>query len=223
MELIEIAVSQGRKSLSEYESKRILSDYGIPVVEEKLAQNEPDFLSAVKSIGFPLAIKACAPEIAHKTDLDLIKLDIRTEQEAKTAFYWMMERIGAFQDAGVLVQRMAKGKREFMAGMTRDQQFGPCVMFGIGGILTEALDDVSFRVAPLERSDASEMIQEIRGNKLLGPYRGMLPVNLICLEDILLNLGRLGLENDRIQEVDLNPLIICENMPVAVDALIVIN
>ena len=91
------------------------------------------------------------------------------------------------------------------------------------GILTEALDDVSFRVAPLERSDASEMIHEIRCNKLLGPYRGMPPVNLTSLEDILLNLGRLGLENDRIQEVDLNPLIICEDMPVAVDALIVIN
>ncbi len=223
MELIELAVSQGRKSLSEYESKQILSNYGIPVVEEKLTQNETEFLSAVGAIGFPLAIKACAPEIAHKTDLDLIKLDIRTELEARKAFHQMMTRIGSFQDAAVLVQKMEKGKREFMVGMTRDQQFGPCVMFGIGGIFTEALDDVSFRVAPLERSDATEMIHEIRGNKLLGSYRGMPPVNVICLEDILLNLARIGLENDRIQEIDVNPLIICEDMPIAVDALIVLN
>lgn len=223
MELIEIAASQGRKSLSEYESKLVLSDYGIPVVEEKLTFTEPEFLSAVKLVGFPLVIKACAPELAHKTDLDLIRLDIRNNHEAEIAYKKILEQTTDLEGVGVLVQKMARGKREFMVGMTRDDQFGPCVLFGLGGILTEALDDVSFRVAPIERADASEMMHEIRANKLLGSYRGMPPVNVDRLEEILVNLGRLGLENDRIQEVDVNPLIICEGLPVAVDALIVIN
>ena len=152
-----------------------------------------------------------------------MRLDIKTQQEAAEAFQQIMNQITEIGNGAVLVQKMAKGKREFMVGMTRDPQFGPCVMFGLGGIFTEALDDVSFRVAPLEKNDAIEMIHEIRSHKLLGPFRGMPPVNLDILEQILINLGRLGLENDRIQEIDINPLIIHEDLPVAVDALIVRN
>ncbi|MCX5872837.1 MAG: acetate--CoA ligase family protein [Deltaproteobacteria bacterium] len=223
MDPIEFALSEGRKTLSEYESKLVLASYGIPVVEEKMARNESELILAVEVLGFPLAIKACAPSITHKTDLDLIKLDIRTDEEALNAFRTIMDQMGEMGDKAALVQKMAKGKREFMVGMTRDPQFGPCVMFGLGGVLTEALDDVSFRVAPLEKADAFEMIHEIKSNKLLGSFRGMPPVDVNSLQEILINLGRLGLEYERIQEIDVNPLIIRESMPVAVDALIVLN
>ena len=223
MDVIEMALSQGRKTLSEHESKLVLSSYDIPVVEEMLVRNESELKSAIENLGFPVAVKACAPDITHKTDLDLMRLDIKTQQEAAEAFQQIMNQITEIGNGAVLVQKMAKGKREFMVGMTRDPQFGPCVMFGLGGIFTEALDDVSFRVAPLEKNDAIEMIHEIRSHKLLGPFRGMPPVNLDILEQILINLGRLGLENDRIQEIDINPLIIHEDLPVAVDALIVLN
>ncbi len=223
MDVIELALSQGRKTLSEHESKLVLSHYNIPVVEERSARNESELKSALDVLGFPVAIKACAPNITHKTDLDLIKLDIRTEEEALTAFRQIMDQMAKFRDGNALIQKMAKGKREFMVGMIRDPQFGPCVMFGLGGIFTEALDDVSFRIAPLDRTDASEMIHEIKAHKLLGSFRGMPSVDLGILEEILVNLGRLGLEHERIQEVDVNPLIIREGLPVAVDALIVLD
>lgn len=223
MDVLESALSQGRKTLSEHESKLVLSCYEIPVIEEILAQNESELKSALETLGFPVAIKACAPKITHKTDLDLIKLDLKTHEDALTAFRQIMTQMNQFEGGAALIQKMAKGKREFMAGMTRDPQFGPCVMFGLGGIFTEALDDVSFRVAPLSKMDASEMIREIKSYKLLGAFRGMPPTDLPRLENILVNLGRLGLENQRIQEIDINPLIIQENIPVAVDALIVLN
>ncbi|MGC8657716.1 MAG: acetate--CoA ligase family protein [Desulfomonilaceae bacterium] len=223
MNILELALSEGRKTLSEYESKRVLSDYGIPVAREVLVRNEDELKSALDVIGLPVAVKGCAPDITHKTDLDLIRLDLKTEGEALSAFRQILSQMAGIRGAATLVQKMAKGKREFLAGMTRDPQFGPCVMFGLGGILTEALDDVSFRVAPLQTRDAIEMINEIRSRKLLGSFRGMPPVDLKSLEQILINLGRLGIENDRIQEIDINPLIIEDSLPVAVDALIVLN
>ncbi|MCL5125455.1 MAG: acetate--CoA ligase family protein [Deltaproteobacteria bacterium] len=223
MNIVELALSEGRKTLSEYESKLVLSHYGIPVVNEALARNESELKSALDVIGFPVAVKACAPNITHKTDLDLIRLDLKTEEDALSAFHQIMGQMPEVEGSAALVQKMAKGKREFLAGMTRDPQFGPCVMFGLGGIFTEALDDVSFRVAPLLTVDAHEMVNEIRSRKLLGSFRGMPPVNLNSLEQILVNLGRLGMENERIQEIDINPLIIQDGLPLAVDALIVLN
>ena len=108
-------------------------------------------------------------------------------------------------------------------GLTRDPQFGPCVMFGLGGIFTEILKDVSFRVAPLEKQDALAMMQEIRGRKILGAIRGMAAVDLDLLAEILVTIGRIGLENDRIKEIDVNPLMISNGKPVAVDALVVLE
>jgi len=120
----------------------------------------------------------------------------------------------------VLVQEMIRCKRELAMGLTRDPQFGPCVMFGLGGIFTEILKDVSFRVAPLAKQDALAMMQEIRGRKILGAIRGMAAVDLDLLAEILATIGRIGLENDRIKEIDVNPLMISNGKPVAVDALV---
>jgi hypothetical protein len=124
---------------------------------------------------------------------------------------------------GVLVQEMVKGQRELMAGLTRDPQFGPCVMFGLGGIFTEILKDVSFRLAPLEEKDALDMMEEIKGHRILDAIRGMEQVNRRTVAGILIALGAVGVENERIKEIDVNPLIIRKGEPIAVDALVVLE
>jgi len=125
--------------------------------------------------------------------------------------------------AAILVQEMIKGKRELMVGLTRDAQFGPCVMFGLGGIFTEILKDVSFRLAPLTQRDALEMMADIKGSKILDAVRGMEAVDRDATARILMEVGRIGLENDRVKEIDINPLIIRGGIPVAVDALVVLQ
>jgi len=126
-------------------------------------------------------------------------------------------------EKAVLVQEMIKGQRELVVGLTRDPQFGPCVMFGLGGIFTEILKDISFRVAPLEKHDALEMMREIKGHKILDAVRGMPAADIDALADILIAVGRIGLENDDVKEIDINPLILQGSKPVAVDALVVLD
>ena len=221
MKLIDQALKDGRTALSEYESKQILASYGIPVTQEELVINPEDLSQAIHKIGYPLVMKGCAADIAHKTERGLIRVDVRNEDEARTAF----KEITAAMDGGekaVLVQQMVKGQRELVVGLTRDPQFGPCVMFGLGGIFTEVLEDTSFRVAPIERRDALEMILEIKAHKILEAIRGMEPADKDMLADILIAVGRLGIENESIMEIDINPVIISRGKPVAVDALVVL-
>lgn len=222
MEIIENALKQGRTMLSEYESKKVLSAYNIPVVSEYPAENIEELFEAVAKTGYPLVLKGCSPEIAHKTEKGLIHVDIRSEDEARAAFDEIISRMDGSGNT-VLVQEMVKGKRELVAGMTRDRQFGPCVMFGLGGIFTEILKDISFRVAPLDRKDAMDMMHEIKSSRILESVRGMEPVDLDVMAELLINTGRIGLENERVKEIDINPLIISGSKPVAVDALIVLE
>jgi len=222
MKIIEKALKQGRNMLSEYESKQILSAYQIPVVNELLAESIEDLLMAVSKIGYPLVLKGCSPEIAHKTEKGLIRMDIRDEDEAKVAFDEIFSRMDGSGNA-VLVQKMIKGKRELVAGMTRDPQFGPCVMFGLGGIFTEILKDIVFRVAPLEKRDAMDMMHEIKSSRILEAVRGMEAADMDMMAQLLINTGRIGLENERIKEIDINPVIISGSKPVVVDALIILE
>ena len=222
MQILEKALSEGRHTLSEYEAKQVLKAYQIPVTNEITVTNQADLKAAAGKIGFPLVLKGCAPSITHKTGKGLIEVDIRNMGEALDAF----ERISANMDGKenqVLVQEMIKGQRELVAGLTRDPQFGPCVMFGLGGIFTEVLKDISFRVAPLEKRDALEMMSEIKAHKILDAIRGMPEVDRDLLADILISVGRIGLENDAVKEIDINPLILAGSRPVAVDALIVLE
>jgi acetyl-CoA synthetase (ADP-forming) len=216
--LIDSAVKEGRMTLSEYESKLVLTHYQIPIAREKLCTDLKDLKEAGREIGFPLVLKGNAPDITHKTESDLIRLDIRNETEAEQAFNDLMGRMNS-NEKSVLVQEMIKGKREFLAGLTRDPQFGPCVLFGLGGIFTEVLKDVSFRVAPFDRREALEMMGETKAHKLLEALRGM---DKNALADILVQLGKIGMEQEKIKEIDINPLIIAGARPVAVDALIVL-
>ena len=221
-QILEIAFSEGRRSLSEHESKVFLGAYGIPVTREVEVWQRDDLGAALDKIGYPLVMKACSPELSHKTEKGLVRADIRNQDEAEAAFEDILSGMGESKGS-VLVQEMVHGHRELMVGMTRDSQFGPCVVFGLGGIFTEVLEDVAFRVAPVDRKDVLEMMQDIRARKILGNIRGMPPADLERLAEIIRVVGEIGLENDIIQEIDLNPVILSGSRPIAVDALVVLN
>ena len=223
MQIINNALKEGRTTLTEYESKQVLASYDLPVTREKLVSSLEDLLKAAEQIGYPLVIKGSSAEIAHKTETGLIRVDVRNDEESTLAFREISAAMKGAGDGAVLVQQMVKGQRELVVGLTRDAQFGPCVMFGLGGIFTEILKDTVFRVAPLEKQDALEMMQEIRANKILEEIRGMAAVDKDILAEMLMAVGRIGIENDRIKEIDINPVIISGGKPVAVDALIVLQ
>jgi len=223
LDFLKSAVKTGRKTLSEYESKKLLAAYGVRVVEEELAATVEEACAAAARIGFPVAMKACGAAVTHKTEKKLVELGVGSPGEVEKLFAALEERAGGGID-GVLVQKMVKGSRELVAGLIRDNTFGPCVMFGLGGIYTELLKDVSFRVAPLEPRDALEMMSEIKSADILGSFRGMPPVDKEQLAAVLIALGRLGLEHPEVAEIDINPLIItADGTPVAVDALVALK
>jgi acetyl-CoA synthetase (ADP-forming) len=221
-EIVETALAHGQKALSEHDSKRVLASYGIPVVQEDLTQDLAGAKQAASRIGYPVVLKACSPDVTHKTEKGLIEVDLRDEEDLGQAFQRLQGRAEGL-DGDFLVQEMVKGARELVIGMIRDPQFGPCVMFGLGGIFTEILRDVSFRVAPIEERDAMEMMREIKGHKILDAIRGMDAVDLQSLSQSLIALGNIGMEHDAIKEIDVNPLIIKGSQPVAVDALVVLE
>jgi acetate---CoA ligase (ADP-forming) subunit beta len=221
--VIKNALQERRKALSEYEAKQVLAAYSIPVTRECLVENKADVEKAAQEIGYPLVMKGCSSEIAHKTEKGLIHTDIRSDAEALKAFDEIKERLNVYNSGAVLIQEMIPGRRELVMGMTRDDQFGPCVMFGLGGIFTEILKDISFRRAPLEKRDALEIMQEIKGHNILGAIRGMEAADVESLADILIQLGKIGLEVDHVQEIDLNPVIIFGKKPIVVDALMILE
>ncbi len=223
MNLLEKAWAQGRRQLSEHEAKEFLKGFGIPVTKEVLATDEDSLISASKEIGFPLVLKVDSPYIGHKSELGLVITDIRDQEELISAYKDMITRHTLRDGEMLLVQEMVKGKRELVMGLIVDPQFGPCVMFGLGGIFTEILEDVSFRVAPLTKADANEMLEEIRGRNILGRVRGMPEANREALVEILIKLGEIGLKHPKIKEIDLNPVILRGSEPVVVDALIVLE
>ena len=222
MEILDKALKEGRETLSEYESKCLLASYQIPVTREIVVEGSSDVIPAAHEIGYPLVMKGCSPGITHKTEKGVVRTDIRNDREALDAFKDIMTCMNGIK-GGVLVQEMIIGKRELSMGLIRDPQFGPCVMFGLGGIFTEILRDVSFRLAPLEKRDALAMMDEIKAHKILDAVRGMEPVDREMLSEMLINVGRIGIANDKIKEIDVNPVIIAGSRPIAVDALVVLQ
>ena len=222
MKIVQDALKRGDKALNEYESKQLLNAYAIPVTREFVATSIKEAISFARQIGYPVVLKGSSRTLTHKTEHRLIELGIESDEALEKAYNALEER-GKGQLDGILVQQMVKGERELVAGLIRDPQFGPCVMFGLGGIFTEVLKDVTFRVAPLEMRDAYEMMDEIKAKKLLDQFRGKPAVNREVLAKALVNLGRIGLEVEEVAEIDINPMIIHEDMPVAVDALVVLR
>ena len=222
MDIIKEAVKRGQKSLSEHESKLFLESYGIPITKEEMAGSREDAVKIAKKIGYPVVLKGNAPELTHKTEMNVVELNLSSDDEVLAAYDRIMGT-GVVPEGGVLIQEMIKGQRELVIGLTRDPQFGPCVMFGLGGIYTEILKDVSFRVAPLTEYDAMQMMDEIRAKKILDEFRGKPAVDKKLLAKFLISVGKIGLDHDEVNEIDINPIIISGKKPVAVDALVILG
>jgi acyl-CoA synthetase (NDP forming) len=213
--------------VSEYQAKRILSEYGIPVTQEELATTREQALTIAKRIGYPVAIKVQSPDISHKTEARAVRLNIASDGELASAYDEILANARAYKkDAsieGVLIQEMVKDGLEAILGVTNDPLFGPAVMFGLGGIFAEVLKDVSFRLAPVTPSVAREMIEEIAGYPVLAGARGRPRADVDALVDAIVRLSALAVDlKDRVAELDINPLFVfAEGRGVkAADALI---
>ncbi len=217
------AMREGKSALTEKESKELLHEYGVPVIRETVAQNAGEAVRHAEEIGFPVVLKGLGSTLLHKTEQGLVHLNIADADAVKIAVS-SIEKRAADKLEGILVQPRVQGNREFVAGLFQDPQFGPVIMFGIGGILTEALSDVSFRLAPLTEKDANEMLGEIRAQKLLGKFRGEESVDRDKLIRALMGLSEIGIDFPEITEVDINPLMAAEDGSVcAADALVILG
>lgn len=207
-----LAAYPAKAQLTESQSKEILKAYGIPVTREELATTPEEAALAATRLGFPVVMKIDSPDILHKTDAGGVRLGIRSPEEAKQAFTEIVTNARNYKpDAnirGVLVQEMLTGATEVIVGMSRDPVFGPVVMFGLGGILVEVLEDVCLRVAPLTRAEAAEMLEEIRGKKVLDGVRGRPPVDKEAIIDVIVRLSHLVADFPDIAEMDINPLLV---------------
>ena len=207
--------------LPEYDSKQLLKKYGIPVVDEIMAHDEDTAVAAAMEIGYPVVLKGHGPKLVHKTDRGLVHLNLSGPQAVKSAAATVIQSAGNDLE-GLLLQPHIQGKRELVAGIFRDDQFGPVVMFGLGGIFTEAISDISFRLAPISETDALEMLEEIKAKPLLKTFRGEKAVNKDQLVQVLMALSGLACDLPEISEVDINPLIVTSTGDMwAVDALVV--
>jgi acetyl-CoA synthetase (ADP-forming) len=210
-------------TLSEAESKRLMAEVGIPIAAEELVADPTAAVAASRRLGYPVVVKLCGPGVAHKTERGLVRLGLADDAAVTAAATELLAAAGpADGEAGLLVAQMVSGWRELIAGVVRDPQFGPCVMLGVGGVLAEALADVVFRAAPLSRTDAEEMIEDLGAQALLGELRGEPPVARDQLTDVLVGLGALA-TRPGIVSVDVNPLIVSGGAPVAVDALVEVD
>jgi acyl-CoA synthetase (NDP forming) len=216
-----------RTQLTEIESKEILKEAEIPVVEARLARTKKEAVSLSKKMRFPVVLKVISPDVIHKSDSGGVKLGLNNATQVGNAYSEILAAVKKhYPEAkiqGVSVQEMARPGVEVIIGMTKDAQFGPVLMFGLGGILVEVLKDVSFRIVPLARRDAREMIKEIKGYPLLEGYRGQEAANIPFLEDLILKVSNFVDKNPEIKELDLNPVFAYKDGAVAVDARVILE
>ncbi len=216
-------VESGQTVLTEFESKELLEEIGIQVPSQKLATSKEETLAAVEEIGFPIVMKLMAEDVVHKSDTGAVKLNLKTKEEVENAYDELM-KIPSQKEKKISVQKMAKEPiTELIIGMTTDPQFGPALMFGIGGILVELLEDVSFRIAPITEYDAKEMVHEIKGFPILDGYRGKPKADIEAIVETLMKISDLVTKHENINEMDLNPVFIYEKGLICVDARIILK
>lgn len=222
--LIAEARKQGRAALDEAAGKQLLAVYGIAVPKSVVVPGAADVEAVFKQLTAPVVIKVMSPDILHKSDAGGVSVGIGSAAAASTVIQEMMARpaIGAARIDGFLIEEMARGGQEVVIGGVHDPNFGPLVMVGLGGIFVEVLADVTFRICPIERRDAEDMLDELKGAAVLKGVRGRKPVSREAIVNALLRIGGEGgllmdLAAD-IQEADINPLIVSESGAVAVDA-----
>lgn len=208
-------------TLSEAESKHLLAEHGVPVAEEVVVADPDAAVDAAERLGFPVVAKLCGDAIAHKTERGLVRLGLGDGDAVRRAATDLLAAARPEDgDVGVLVAPMVAGNRELIAGLQRDPQFGMTVMLGVGGVLAEAIADVAFRLVPIDRVDAAEMIEQLRTQTLLGAFRGEPPVDREALIDVLVGLSDTAQARADLVSADVNPLIVHKGKPVAVDALV---
>jgi acyl-CoA synthetase (NDP forming) len=226
-QIIDRARSEGRTVLTEIESKEVVKQAGISIIDTKLATSKEEASSISREFGFPVVLKIASPDIVHKSDAGGVKLGLKTAKQVGKAYDDIIEIIRQkYPQArihGVSVQRMARPGVEVIIGMSKDAQFGPVLMFGLGGILVEVLKDVSFRIVPLARRDAAEMLREIKGYPLLEGYRGREAVDISYLEELLIKVSNFVERNPEVKELDLNPIFAYSDGAIAVDARVILE
>jgi acetyl-CoA synthetase (ADP-forming) len=222
-EILAAAQSNQRTALTEFESKQLLENIGLPITRQVLCTTKADALSAAQGLGFPVVMKLMAESVIHKTDVGAVKLGLTDDAAVETAFDDLMA-IPAEGVKQVSVQEMAPAPIcEVIIGSTQDPQFGPAIMFGIGGVLVEVMKDVAFRITPLTRFDAEEMIHEIKGFQLLDGYRGKPKADLGALVEAILKLSDLAETRRDIAEMDLNPIFVYPDGLKVVDARVILR
>jgi acyl-CoA synthetase (NDP forming) len=226
-DVITAARSDGRTVLTEVESKELIGSAGIPVVPTRLAASREDAVAVAGELGYPTVLKVASPDILHKSDIGGVKIGLADAEAVGRAYD---EIIAAARSSnpdarvhGVSVQPMAAAGVEVIIGASKDPQFGPFLMFGLGGVLVEVLRDVAFRLVPLTPRDARQMVREIKGFPLLEGYRGTPPSDVAALEDTLLKLSAFLDEHDEIKELDLNPIFAYPQGLSAVDARVILE
>ncbi|MFH1039405.1 MAG: acetate--CoA ligase family protein [PVC group bacterium] len=224
-EIIAEAKKQNR-SLLEPEAYELLGAFGVPVLDYRLARSAGEASTMAGEVGFPVAMKVVSPDVIHKSDSGGVKLGVDSAAAAAEAFAAIMRDVAkAVEGArieGVLIVPMVKGGVEVIMGMVRDPQFGPAVMFGLGGIFVEVLKDVVFEIAPVAKADAEKMIKSIKGYPLLAGARGSAPCRLESLVDIITGVSRLALELPEVKEIDLNPVLAAPDRSLVLDARILL-
>jgi len=226
-EILKQAKKENRTQLTEIESKELIKQAGIPVIEARLATSKTEAVELAKKMGFPVALKIISPDVIHKSDSGGVKLGIDSASKVGEAYTEILAAIKKHYPKakirGISVQKMARPGVEVIIGMTKDAQFGPVLMFGLGGILVEVLKDVAFRIVPLTKRDAHEMIKEIKGYPVLEGYRGHEPADISFLEDMLVKISDFVDKNPQIKELDLNPIFAYKSRAVAVDARVILE
>jgi acyl-CoA synthetase (NDP forming) len=224
--LIEQARNEGRVFLTEVESKEILGQAGIKVNDTRLAKSKAETVTTAGQLGYPVVLKITSPDIIHKSDAGGIKLNLRTSRQVEKAYDEILANCKSkYPEAdihGMSVQKAVQSGTELIIGMFRDPQFGPVILFGLGGIWTEIMEDTSLRVTPINRKDTREMIEEIKGYPLLTGYRDQEPVDINKIEDILLAVSDFVENNPEVKEIDINPIIAHGDSVVAVDGRIIL-
>jgi acetyl-CoA synthetase (ADP-forming) len=219
--------NEGRTWLTEIESKELLREAGINVADTRMAKSKDEAIRLSQELGFPVVLKVVSPAILHKSDAGGVKVGLRTAKQVAKAYDDIWGAVGKKHPGavieGVSVQKMARPGVEVIIGMSKDIEFGPLVMFGLGGVWVEVLKDVSFRIAPLTRRDAREMIREVKGYPLLEGYRGKESVDVSNLEDYLLKVSDFVERNPAIKELDLNPIFAYSDSAVAVDVRVILE
>jgi acyl-CoA synthetase (NDP forming) len=225
-ELFETASKEGRDFLFEHEAKNLCGSYGMPITAITVATSEEDAVKAAKKIGYPIVLKIVSPQVLHKSDAGGVLINIKDEEGLREGYNTILKNVKKHvpdaEITGILVQEMAPNGTEVIVGSTTDPTFGPTIMFGLGGIFVEILKDVSFRLAPITKLDAEEMVKEIKAYKILEGVRGMPPADQETIVEILLATSKMLMECPEIKELDMNPVLVYEEGARVVDARVIL-